>query len=120
MGCSPLPHTVNLNGDVQSAFHVAPSSKGGSDINPGTKSEPFLTLERAGKAVRNISKDMTGNVIVYLRGGTYELERPLVFQAHNSGQNGYSVIYLSYPGENASITGGEADIRMDLCWQWHL
>ncbi len=80
---------------------------GGSDVNPGTLSEPFLTLERARNAVRNINQDMTGNVIVYLRGGTYELEEPLVFQAHDSGQNGYRVMYTAYPGENPVITGGE-------------
>lgn len=107
MGCSPLHHTASDEGHVQTAFYVAPAPMGGSDINLGTRSEPFLTLERARKAVRNINKDMTGNVIVYLRGGTYELERPLVFQAHDSGQNGYSVIYMAYPGETPVVTGGQ-------------
>lgn len=80
---------------------------GGSDSNLGTRSEPFLTLERARKEVRNINKDMTADVIVYLRDGTYELEEPLVFQAHDSGQNGYRVIYMAYPGEHPVITGGK-------------
>ena len=107
MGCSSLPHTVNHEGHVQTAFYVALSSRGGSDINPGTRREPFLTLERARKAVRNINKDMTGDVLVYLRDGTYKLEEPLVFQAHDSGQNGYRVIYMAYPGENPVVTGGQ-------------
>jgi len=107
MGCSPLQHTATHEGHVQTAFYVAPSSMGGSDINLGTRSDPFLTLERAKKAVRNINKDMTGNVIVYLRDGIYELEEPLVFQANDSGQDGYSVIYMAYPGEIPVITGGK-------------
>jgi len=107
MGCSSLHHTANHEGHVQTAFYIAPSSRGGSDINLGTISEPFLTLERARKAIRNINKDMAGDVIVYLRDGTYELAEPLVFQAHDSGQNGYSVIYMAYPGENPVVTGGQ-------------
>ena len=107
MGCSPLHHAANHEGYVQTAFYVAPSSMGGSDSNLGTRSEPFLTLERARKEVRNINKDMTADVIVYLRDGTYELEEPLVFQAHDSGQNGYRVIYMAYPGEHPVITGGK-------------
>jgi parallel beta-helix repeat protein len=80
---------------------------GGSDANPGTRSEPFLTVERARKAVRNINKDMSGDVVVYLREGMYELEEPLVFQAQDSGQNNYSVMYMGYPGETPVITGGK-------------
>jgi len=106
IGCVPVHHTANHEGHVQTAFYVAPSSRGGSDINLGTRSEPFLTLERAKQAVRNVNKNMTGDAIVYLRDGTYELEEPLVFQAHDSGQNGYSVVYMAYPGEKPVITGG--------------
>jgi parallel beta-helix repeat protein len=50
---------------------------------------------------------MTKDAIVYLRDGTYELEKPLVFQTHDSGQNGYRVMYMAYPGEHPVITGGE-------------
>lgn len=106
MGCLPLHPTVSHEDHIQAAFYVAPSSMGGSDINLGTRSEPFLTLERARKAVRNINKDMPGDILVYVRDGIYELERPLVFQAHDSGQNGYRVIYMAYPGEHPVVTGG--------------
>ena len=107
IGCVPVQHSAEHEGRVRTTFYVAPSSVGGFDSNPGTISEPFLTLERAKKAVRNINKDMTGDAIVYLRGGTHELAEPLVFQAHDSGQNGYSVIYMAYPGENPVVTGGQ-------------
>ncbi len=107
IGCVSVQHSAEHENRVRTTFYVAPSSMGGSDSNPGTISEPFLTLERAKQAVRNVNKNMTGNAIVYLRDGSYELEEPLVFQAYDSGQDGYSVIYMAYPGETPVITGGE-------------
>jgi parallel beta-helix repeat protein len=107
IGCVSVQHTAEHDSRVRTTFYVAPSSGGGADSHPGTISEPFLTMERAKQAVRDINKNMTGDAIVYLRGGTYELEESLVFQAHDSGQNGYSVIYMAYPGEHPVITGGE-------------
>ena len=106
IGCVFVQHTSEHEGRSRTTFYVAPSSIGGSDGHPGTISEPFLTLERAKQAVRDVSKTMTGDAIVYLRSGTYELEEPLVFQSHDSGQNGYRVIYMAYPGEKPVITGG--------------
>lgn len=106
LGYVPVQHAAEPEGRVRTTFYVDPSSIGGSDSNPGTISEPFLTLERAKQAVRDVNKAMTGDAIVYLRGGTYELEEPLVFQSDDSGQNGYRVIYMAYPGEKPVITGG--------------
>ncbi len=106
IACVPVEHAPIHETRVRTTFYVAPASLGGSDSHPGTISEPFLTLERARHAVRNVTKDMTGDAIVYLRGGTYELEEPLVFEAHDSGQNGYRVIYMAYQGESPIITGG--------------
>ena len=107
VGCAPVDYSAEQNNRVQATFFVAPHSAGGSDSSPGTIREPFLTLERAKQAVRSISHNMTDDAIVYLRDGTYELEAPLVFQAHDSGQNGYNVRYMAYPGEHPVITGGE-------------
>jgi len=107
VGYVPLQHAAETEARVKPVFYVAPSSLGGSDSNPGTIGEPFLTLERAKQVVRNVNKNMTGDVVVYLRDGTYELEEPLVFQTDDSGQNGYRVIYMAYPGEHPVVTGGE-------------
>lgn len=107
IGCVPVQYAAEPEARVRATFYVAPASSGGSDSYPGTISEPFLTLERAKQAVQNVTKGMTGDAIVYLRGGTYELEEPLIFQVHDSGQNGYNVIYMAYPGESPVITGGK-------------
>lgn len=107
IGCAVVSHSAEDQGPAHTTFYVAPSSTGGSDSHPGTIGEPFLTLERAKLAVRSVNATMTKDAIVYLRDGIYELEKPLVFQAHDSGQSGYRVMYMAYPGEHPVVTGGE-------------
>ncbi|MEO8048391.1 MAG: right-handed parallel beta-helix repeat-containing protein [Nitrospirota bacterium] len=107
LGCAPVRHTAEDEGHVQTVFYVAPFSMGGSDNSFGTSNEPFLTLERAKQAVGSVNKNMTGDIVVYLREGTYELKEPVVFQAHDSGQQGYRVTYMAYPGEHPVVTGGQ-------------
>jgi hypothetical protein len=50
---------------------------------------------------------MTGDIIVYLRGGTYSLTSTLSFAAADSGTKGFYVKYLNYPGETPLLTGGQ-------------
>jgi hypothetical protein len=61
--------------------------------------------------VHTINSNMTGNIVVDLRGGTYTLatsfylrEKPTL---HDSGTNGFNVIYQAYPGETPVISGGK-------------
>ena len=129
-------------------FYVSPS---GSDNWTGTLAEPntagtdgpFLTLERAQKAVRDlkskiflpksapIEKRWIGSphpfgkgkdILVYLRGGTYSLKQPLVFNPADGGERietnlptgafeyhklkDHYVTYAAYPGEKPVISGG--------------
>ena len=55
---------------------VSPS---GSDTQPGTKTEPFRSLERARDAARSLPHDRQR--IVWLRGGVYERAKPLELTA---------------------------------------
>jgi hypothetical protein len=50
---------------------------------------------------------MTGDIIVYLRGGTYPLTSTLSFAPADSGTKGFYVKYLNYPGETPLLTGGQ-------------
>ena len=84
-------------------FYVSPA---GSDANQGSESEPFASVKRARDAVRDVNRTMTGNIVVYLREGTYTPDCPLVFGHDDSGANGFRVIYRSCPGENVVISGG--------------
>lgn len=84
-------------------YYVSPA---GNDSTPGTEIQPFRTIAKARDAVRTINRNMTQDITVYLRGGTYSLDQTLMLDARDSGMNGHFVIYRSYPGERARICGG--------------
>ena len=65
------------------------------------------TIERAKQAVREINRNMTSDIIVYLREGVYCPENTLSFGAEDSGTNGYYVKYTSFNGEKVKISGGD-------------
>jgi hypothetical protein len=74
-------------------------SPAGSDANPGTADFPLATIEAAQALVRGQSN----KPMVYLRGGTYELQAPLTLTAEDSG--------LSLQGvscETAIVSGGHS------------
>ncbi len=49
---------------------------------------------------------MTSDITVYLRGGYYMLNGPVMFDDRDSGRNGFRIIYAAPPGERPVITGG--------------
>src|SRR5438552_489034 len=67
---------------------------------------PFQTITKAQSAVRTISGGMSGDIVVYLRGGTYTISSPLSFNTSDSGTNGHNIIYQAYTGETPIISGG--------------
>ena len=86
-------------------FFVAPE---GRDENPGTREQPFRTLERARDAVRALKADgdpPARGVVVNLREGPYVREGTFALTAQDSGAEGAPVVYRAYPGERAVITG---------------
>ena len=46
----------------------------GSDSNTGTEDSPFASLQKARDAVRKISGNMTGDIVVHIAAGTYVLQ----------------------------------------------
>lgn len=87
-------------------YYVSPS---GSDSNAGTLSRPFATPQRAQQGMRRAPG------MVYLRGGTYYLNQPLVFADADSGTATKPAIWTAFPGETPVISGG---IRLrDLHWK---
>lgn len=74
----------------------------GSDASPGTRSQPFLTIQRAQDAVE------AGDT-VYIRGGLYHMQEAQIAQRERiwvyvttltkSGQPGKRIHYWAYPGE---------------------
>jgi hypothetical protein len=86
-------------------FYVSPQ---GSDTASGQIDSPFKTIACAKEAVRQrIAQGMTTDIEVILRGGDHFLDGTLIFDERDSGQNGFQVIYKSYPGETAIIYAGQ-------------
>lgn len=86
-------------------FVVAP---GGDDKGPGTPQKPFATMARARDAVRSLKGGSAPkeSIRVELRQGTYFLEETLTFGPTDSGAQDFPVVYTSYPGETAVVSGG--------------
>jgi hypothetical protein len=81
-------------------YYVA---KTGSDTNPGTLDQPFLTIQRAASV-------MVAGDTVYIRTGTYrETVRPA-----NSGAPGAPITFQPYNGETVTISG--ADVIASNAW----
>lgn len=87
----------------QATFYVAPN---GNDSNKGTEDAPFKTITAAQKAVRAVNGTMTGDIVVYLREGTYQLSNTVNFTEEDGGKDGHYVRYKAYPGETPLVTGG--------------
>ena len=67
---------------------------------------PLATVSRAAELVKALKP--TGPVKVSLRGGTYRIEKPIVFRPEHSGTKDAPIIYAAYPGEKPIISGGRS------------
>ncbi|MGQ9514333.1 MAG: right-handed parallel beta-helix repeat-containing protein [Thermoproteota archaeon] len=69
---------------------------------------PFATIAKARDAIREI-KTREGHrkpIKVFIRGGTFFLDEPLLFTAEDSGTDSCPITYESYPGEVPILSGG--------------
>jgi hypothetical protein len=89
---------------VAGAIYVAPD---GDDSNPGTLAQPLKTLAKARDTVRTKTSGMTADLTVYVRAGTYPQTSTLTFANQDSGNGGFYVKYMAYPGERPLVTGGQ-------------
>jgi hypothetical protein len=93
---APAGHAVD--------FVVAPT---GDDANPGTAQQPFASLDRARLAVRHFrEKTPNRDITVLLRGGTYRLNRTVVFSLEDAASAGHSITYAAWPGESPVFSAG--------------
>jgi Malectin domain/Right handed beta helix region len=101
----PVHAAAPASAAVQATFWVSPT---GSDANPGTQAAPFQTVTRARDAVRPLAANMTGDIVVNLRGGTYPVTSPIQFAPADSGTNGFKVIYQNADEVgSARLLGGQ-------------
>ncbi len=102
-GCASMD-SVTKSHPKHVCFYVATD---GDDANPGTKAMPFETIEKAQMAVRQmIGEGLKSDVTVYLRGGTYYLPKGIVFDAKDSGDEQYGIMYKAYKDEVPRLVGG--------------
>ncbi|MFC1738773.1 right-handed parallel beta-helix repeat-containing protein [Planctomycetota bacterium] len=90
------------------ALYVSPS---GNDSWAGnTIDKPFATIQRARDAIRSMKKrsGLTKPVIVYIRGGLYELSETIVFTLEDSGTRACPITYTAYKDEKPIISGGRS------------
>ncbi|MFS0727515.1 right-handed parallel beta-helix repeat-containing protein [Paenibacillus sp. 1P07SE] len=96
---------------VQASVYASPSGSG----NTCTLAAP-CSLAGAKTKVQSLNANMSGDIIVYLRGGTYTLSAPLTFSSADSGTNGHRVIYRRYQNETPLISGG---VNLTGGWELH-
>lgn len=88
---------------ADTTLYVAPN---GSDSANGSITAPFATLQHARDVVRTMNANMSGDITVYLRAGTYPISSTVTFGTQDSGSNGHRVTYSAYPGETPVLEGG--------------
>lgn len=90
--------------ETEADFYIAPN---GNDLHPGTMEQPFATFERAQIAVQETLKSAKQkDILVLVRGGVYNLEKPLIFKPDDGGTENISITYSAYPNERPMLSGG--------------
>ena len=91
---------VRVINPVEREIYVDASASINGD---GSESAPFNTIEAAKEYVKTINKNMSGDIVVNLK-GDFKIDETLVFGVEDSGKDIYNVIYRGEDG--ASIHGG--------------
>ena len=89
-------------------------SPDGDDAGTGQENDPFRTLPMAQKAVRDLIEfGMTEDVRVRIHEGRYLLDDTWVFDATDSGRDGFKVTYSGVEGEAQPEIMGASSIALD-------
>src|SRR5688572_29453268 len=85
---------ILLSNSLFADLFVAPN---GNDSSNGTLAAPFATIAKALEAARSIKPPPT----IFIRGGTYSLDKPLSFSAADS-----NLTIAAYQNEIPIFSGG--------------
>ena len=87
---------------VQTTLYASPTGSGSSC----SQSSP-CALSEARSVVESMNGAMTGDIVVYLMGGTYRLSSTFAFGSQDSGTNGHTVYWQAFPGQTPVIDGAQ-------------
>lgn len=87
-------------------LYVAPDGKATAD-GSGVAT-PFASLDDAKGAIRRLKQAgrLTKPVTVFVRGGIYTLQKPIVFDEEDSGSENAPITFQAYQGEKVTFSGG--------------
>ena len=86
-----------------SQIYVSPA---GDDTHAGTRLKPIHTLEHARDLARELKQQQQDDVHIWLAGGTYRLQQPLVLTSQDSGSGSANIVYSALPGQRPVVSGG--------------
>lgn len=97
-------------------------STNGSDDNDGSKASPLKTIKKAKEKAAELSADMTGDIIINIEPGMYQLTETEVFGVEHGGKNGFNVVYRGTDKDAQPIISGGEEITGwqkvdDKLWQ---
>ncbi len=101
-GCTNFTSVIYKPQKIMAEYYV---SVDGSDSNTGTAEAPFATIERARDEVRKVNNNMTGNIVVHIGEGTYNLSDTIVFDERDSASGDWYIRYIA--DGNALVSGGD-------------
>jgi len=79
----------------------------GKDSNKGSLSEPFATIQKAQRVVREKKKNNSNGIFsIFIRQGRYFVDSSIVFDSSDSGTKENPIVYSAYQNEEVHITGG--------------
>jgi len=96
--------TIARAADADANLWIDPVN--GNDANDGTTEGTALKTIQAAKT-KAAELSANGDVVVILKGGTYDATETIVFGAAESGKNGNTITYRAAAGETALISGGK-------------
>ncbi|MFM8292531.1 MAG: hypothetical protein ACKOC4_12655, partial [Planctomycetia bacterium] len=88
-------------------FWVAAAPPPPNSAPLGSLTNPFTSLDEARDAIRArlAAGPQRRDIVVNVRGGTYEFREALTFTAADSGRNGRTVTWRAAPGETPVFSG---------------
>lgn len=95
-------YSLSLTTFGQAVLYVSPKGSGKtfSLKSPGNLEEVILKLQQS-------QKNKSGETLVHLKGGTYNLSKTIVLSSLESGSDANTITFSSAPGERALISGGK-------------